>query len=154
MIPIEEEKKLNWHKIRGEYVAGGVSQRALAEKYGVSFSTIQKKCQRENWTGAREAAKIKVAENVVQKTAEAAADNATIAASIKRKGLLILEKLFDDYSQVMATERKETKGNVVDIKRLRDLTSAYKDLTGDITMPIGDNALLQSLLDLERRSGT
>lgn len=153
MIIIDNKKRLNWHKIRGEYIAGGVSQRKLAEKYGVSFSTIQKKCQREKWTEAREAAKIKVAENVVQKTAEAAADNAAIAASIKRKGLLILDKLFDDFSKHTATEHRESVDGVTDIKRLRDLTGAYKDLTDDIAAGgSASNELLQSLLALERQA--
>lgn len=154
MITIDNEKRLNWHKIRGEYIAGGISQRKLAEKYGISFSTIQKKCQREKWAEAREAAKLKVAENVVQKTAEAAADNAAIAASIKRKGLLILDKLFDDFSKHTATEHRESGDGVTDIKRLRDLTGAYKDLTEDIAAGgSASNELLKSLLALERQAG-
>lgn len=151
MILIDTEKRIDWHAIRAEYIAGGVSQRELAEKYDLSFSTIQKKCQRENWTKAREEAKIKIAENVVQKTADAAADNATIAANIKRKGLLMLERLFDDFARHTATEHRESADGVTDIKRLRDLTAAYKDLTED--MQTGGNAtndLLQSLLDLEQ----
>ena len=52
-----------------------------------------------------------------------------------------------------ATEERsyDYDGNLTEINRLRDLTAAYKDLTGD--MPKAEapaNELLQSLLDLER----
>ena len=131
VIPIDTEKRVNWHKIRAEYV-NGASQRSLAEKYSVPFATIQKRCRLEKWSKDREKAKIEITQKVIQKTAEKAADNATLAEDIKRKGLIMLEKLFDDFSQYLATEHRESHNNVTDIKRLRDLTAAYKDLTEDM----------------------
>lgn len=112
---------------------------------------MAKHCRKEGWTAERNRAKEEVAEKVIQKTAEKAADNATIAADIKRKGLMLLNKLFDDFAKYTATEYRETTPNTATIKRLRDLTSAYKDLTED--MASANNAtseLLQSLIDLER----
>lgn len=154
MIAIErEEKRVNWHKIRADYISG-ISQRKLAEKYGVSVSAVQKRSKIEGWTADREKAKIKIAEKVMQKTAEKAADNASLAADIKRKGLLILDALMDDFKRVHATEHRDYDGsNVTDIKRLRDLTAAYKDLTEDIQASNENkvNELLQSLVNLERR---
>lgn len=151
VVPIgNDPKQVNWHKIRAEYI-GGASQRSLAEKYGLPFTTVQKRCQREKWSADREAAKIKITENVVSKTADLAADNATIAAGIKRKVLILLDKLVDDYMQLDVTEHQITGPGVKDIKRLRDITAAYKDVTGDIaTSSNGTNELLQSLIDLER----
>lgn len=150
VIPIETEKKrVNWHKIRAEYI-NGESQRTLAGKYHVSRDTIARHCRLEKWTEKRENAKSEITQNIIHKTAEKAADNATLAADIKRKGLLILDKLFDDFSQHTATEHRENKDGIVDVKRLRDLTSAYKDLTGDIVQSDTENALLQSLMELER----
>lgn len=144
-----DKKRTDWHRIKGEYVAGGISQRDLAKKYGLSWSTLQKRAAREHWAKARSAACAKVVEKVVQKAAEKNADNATLAADIKRKGLLILDGLFDDFATVMATERRESKNGVTDIKRLRDLTAAYKDLTEDITNPEAeDSPLLRSLYKL------
>ena len=89
----------------------------------------------------------------MQKTAEKAADNATLAADIKRKGLLILNKLFEDYMEVTATERTIYGENSKDVKRLRDLTAAYRDLTEDLQTASNGNELLRSLLELERRAG-
>ena len=149
MIIIGNKNGVNWHKIRAEYI-GGASQRSLAEKYGVSHSAIEKHCRMEKWTEQRKTAAVKVAEKVIQKTADLAADNATIAAGIKRKALMILDKLFDSYLYT-STEHQEFGPGSKDISRLRDLTAAYKDLTGDIaTNSNGTNELLQSLIDLER----
>ena len=67
----------------------------------------------------------------------------------------MLQQLFADFAAT-ATEHREYDGkDLTRIKRLRDLTGAYKDLTGDI-LPgaAADNALLQSLLDMERRAGS
>lgn len=77
-------------------------------------------------------------QNVIQKTADLAADNATIAAGIKRKGLMLLDKLFDDFAQYTATEHQDFGSGSKDIKRLRDLTAAYKDLTEDLPKPEED----------------
>lgn len=148
MIRIATEKRVNWHKIRAEYIAG-TSQRKLAEKYGVSHSAIEKQCRNGKWTEDRKAAKGEIAEKVIQKTAEMAADNATLAADIKRKGLMILAGLFDDFANVRATEHRESNGAVTDIKRLRDLTAAYKDLTEDMTKTeTDDSPILRSLFNL------
>lgn len=149
-----DKAKPDWNRIKAEFLATNKSLHELSVEYGVPWETLRKHSVNEHWRDERTKAQANAAQKVANKAAQKMADNATLAADIKRKGLIILSGLFDDYSQVMATERKETKGNVVDIKRLRDLTSAYKDLTGDITTPIGNNELLQSLLDLERRSVT
>jgi hypothetical protein len=154
VIPIGTEKKrIDWNAIRAEYSGGGISQRKLAEKHGISVDILLKRANREHWKDDREQASNRAAIRAQQKIAETAADNATLAADIKRKGLMLINRLFDAYA-AEATEHRDYKGrNVTDIKRLRDLTGAYKDLTGDI-LPgaTANNELLQSLLDMERRS--
>lgn len=149
MITIGNKNGVNWHKIRAEYI-GGASQRNLAEKYHVSRDSIARHCREEKWTALRESAKSEVTQSVIQKTADLAADNATIAAGIKRKALMILDRLFDGYLYT-STEHQQFGPGSKDISRLRDLTAAYKDLTGDLSMNSnGTNELLQSLIDLER----
>lgn len=147
---IGSNDRVKWHKIRAEYI-GGASQSSLSRKYGVSRSVIAKHCRNESWTDARKTARAEVEQKVIQKTADLAADNATIAAGIKRKGLMLLDKLFDEYMNLSVTEHQESGPGTKDIKRLRDLTAAYKDLTGDLAASNNStNELLQSLIDLER----
>ena len=148
LVHIDTEKRIDWNVIRAKYV-GGISIYQLAKDYGISTSTIHKHAKRGEWEEERERTAKEARKRTIEKAAEAAADNATIAANIKRRGLLVLERLFNEYD-ISATERRETKGGKTDVLRLRDLTAAYKDLTGDIVQSDTDNALLQSLMDLER----
>jgi hypothetical protein len=144
---------VNWDAIRAEYIGGGISQRKLAAKHGVNEGTLLQKAHDEGWAKARESAHNESIIKAKQKTAETASDNAALAAEIKRKGLVLLNRLFDEYTAT-ATEHRDYKGrNVTDVTRLRDLTGAYRDLTGDI-MPgaTANNELLQSLLDMEKRA--
>ena len=124
-------ERIDWHRIRAEYVTG-VSQRKLAEKYRVSRNVIAWHCRKEKWTEQRDAAKAEVIQSCIQKTADIAAENAVRAQRIKARLLAKLEDLME--AQLKATEERQYDGvdRLVAIHRLRDLTAAYKDLTGDM----------------------
>jgi transposase len=152
VIPIEETKRIDWNAIRAEYIGGGISQRKLAKKYGVSDTTLMKKANAEGWHKLREKAESKSTAQAQQKTAEAAADNAVIAADMKKRLLLRLQRIEQKYP-FDATEIRTQEGKNTVTFRLRDLTAAYKDLTADMATGTGNNELLQSLYDMERRAG-
>ena len=151
MIPIEETKRIDWNAIRAEYIGGGTSYRKLAEKHQVSFMVLKTRAKKEDWPGLRTQAEHKASTEATQKTAEAAADNAVIAADIKKRLLLRLSRAEQKFP-MDATEVRTRVGKSTAIFKLRDLTAAYKDLTEDMAATSADNALLQSLLDLERRA--
>ena len=121
----------DWEKIRAEYIAGGISLRELAEKYGVNRGAVQRRASTEGWKEQR----VKTVSKVCQKTddlivtrkAEAYAENADIAARIRMKLLERLEREIDALPESIGTrlsrDGKECK--------LRDLTGAYLDLTRD-----------------------
>lgn len=54
-----------WSKIKAEYIRGGISTRKLAEKHGVSYSTLKKKCITEEWTKLRERKESKATARIV-----------------------------------------------------------------------------------------
>ena len=111
-----------------------------------------KKANREDWQTFRRDADSKSTAEAQQKTAEAAADNAIIATDLKKRLLLRLGRIEEKYP-MDATEVKVRDGNKWATYRIRDLTAAYKDLTGDMPPAAAKgNELLQSLLDLERRA--
>ena len=154
MIPIEETKRVDWNAIRAEYIGGGISQRKLAKKYNVSETTLMKKANAEEWHQLREKAESKSTAQAQQRTAEKAADNAVIAADIKKRLLLRLKRIEEKYP-FDATEIRTHEGKSTVTFRIRDLTAAYKDLTEDIQAGSNDtNELLQSLLYIERRTAT
>ena len=110
-----------------------------------------KKANREDWQTFRRDADSKSTAEAQQKTAEAAADNAVIAADIKKRLLLRLSRAEQKFP-MDATEVRTQVGKSTAIFKLRDLTAMYRDLTEDMAGTSADNALLQSLLDLERRA--
>ena len=152
MIPIEEKNRIDWNAIRAEYIGGGTSYRKLAEKHQVSFMVLKTRAKKEDWPGLRTQAEHKASTEATQKTAAAAADNAVLAAEIKKRLLLRLSRAEQKFP-MDATEVRTQVGKSTAIFKLRDLTAMYRDLTEDMAGTSADNALLQSLLDLERRAG-
>ena len=146
MIPIENQKRIDWNAIRAEYIGGGTSYRKLVDKYGVSFEALKRKAKNEGWPELRTQAEHKANTVATQKTAEAAADNATLAQDIKHKLLLRLKRIEEKYP-LDATEVRTRNGNSTAIFRIRDLAAAYKDLTEDLPKIEGDkNAPIYELL--------
>jgi hypothetical protein len=138
---------VDWNAIRAEYIGGGISQRKLAEKHGVSIGTLLRRANQEHWLESRTKADNKAILLLEQKTANAASDNAAIAQRIKAKLLKRLEKEIDALPEKIGSETtgtnitngKNDKGNKTrsitsQTYKLRDLTAAYKDLTDDMNL--------------------
>lgn len=146
MIPIEETKRIDWNAIRAEYIGGGTSYRKLAEKHQVSFMVLKTRAKKEDWPGLRTQAEHKARTEATQKVAEAASDNAVIAADIKKRLLLRLKRIEEKYP-FDATEIRTHEGKSTVTFRIRDLTAAYKDLTDDIqSIGTDKNAPIYELL--------
>lgn len=142
-----------WKAARADYEAG-MKRKAICEKYGCTYTALDNHVKREGWGKSRGTVKQRVTEKrtkiIADRIAATEADNATITAGIRttllRKLARIAESLPED-----ATETRTSSGGLTTVRRLRDLTAAYKDLVGDMdTGEQAGNELLQSLLDLER----
>jgi hypothetical protein len=145
VIPIENEKRIDWNAIRAEYIGGGISQRKLAAKHGLTYAALRNKAETENWLELRDATERKSRAVGTQKAADAAAENATIAADIKKRLLLRLQRIEEKYP-MDATEIRARSGNSYVIYRIKDLTSAYKDLVDDATKGSENNSPVMELL--------
>lgn len=106
----------DWKKIKAEYLHGGTSYRELANKYGVSFSTIQRRGAREKWTDLRSQIDIKSDEKIVDEVADQAA---------KRSAMFDL--IADELLQQIYNSIKSKKSLIAG-KGYRDITGALKDL--------------------------
>ena len=91
MFTIARTKKPDWTAIKAEYIAGGISQRDLAKKNKLAYSTLRARADKEGWTKTREETLRKIGEKAAQETikksADAAAQNAVKLE--KARGLLI-----------------------------------------------------------------
>lgn len=120
---------MSWRKIKAEYIAGGISQRALAEKYGIPWGTLRKKANLEKWNTKRKAAEKRTLQKVEQKTAEKTAeivsDNAVYLERIKTKLLQKLEGMVDSFPTGGAQEIKIKGKGLETIYRMRDIAAVY-----------------------------
>ena len=108
---------VDWKAIKAEYIAGGTSYQKLAEKYGVSFSTLSHLAKREKWTDLKQKACEKedmhLADSVGKK-------NAKKSAKIDR----LVEKLLDIVEfklESLIIEGKDVKSIASALKDLKDL---------------------------------
>lgn len=140
---------MNWRKIKAEYIAGGISQRKIAEKHGIPFGTLQKRARLEKWTAKRKGAEEKAVEKVAQKTADEVADNAVTLQRIKAKLLKRVESMIDGFPDTNAAEMRERIGTIDYIYRLKDLAAVYsalEDKTLKASVDIEDLSPLSELL--------
>lgn len=145
----KNETGVNWRKIKAEYIAGGISQRKIAEKHGIPFGTLQKRARLEKWTAKRKGAEEKAVEKVAQKTAEEVADNAVTLQRIKAKLLKRVESMIDGFPDTNAAEMRERIGTIDYIYRLKDLAAVYsalEDKTLKASVDIEDLSPLSELL--------
>lgn len=143
---------MNWRKVKAEYIAGGISQRKLADKYGISWNTLRTKANDEKWTDARKKAEQKALQKAEQKTADVIADNATKLERIKTKILDKLEMMVDAYdtdATEYSTVKKTIKGKKPAILKykMRDLAAVYESLSDKVTKP-GQGADIEDLSPL------
>lgn len=64
------------------------------------------------------------------KRAIEAMDEAAVSAGIRRKALLILDRMFDEYAEISSTEQRYVEDGVTNVRKLRDMTAIFKELTG------------------------
>lgn len=104
----------NWKRIKAEYAAGGISLRELSDKYGVSFSTIQKRSMEEKWGNLRKKSRRRAEEKLVDSLAEKEAKRATDIVDVADKLLGKISEMLEE--------------GVYNTQNIKNLTSALKDL--------------------------
>ena len=105
----------DWKKIKAEYIRG-VSYRRLADKYGVSFSSIQKRGAKEKWTDLRKISSRRSDEKIVESVAS---QEARRVDCIQTVADMLLEKI---------KEGVEDGSLVTDSQSIRQITASIKDL--------------------------
>nr|DAW84643.1 MAG TPA: Protein of unknown function (DUF1804) [Caudoviricetes sp.] len=63
----DEQELIDWAKVKAEYVSGIMSAAKLADRYGISVSSISKKCASEHWQELRRQNQSKTASKIAEK---------------------------------------------------------------------------------------
>lgn len=140
---------MSWRKIKAEYIAGGISQRKIAEKYGVPFGTLQRRARVEKWNAKRQKAEDRTVEKITQKTADEVADNAVMLQRIKAKLLRKLDGMIDAYPDRNVAEMRQNENGTILIYRMKDIAAVYaalEDKTVKASVDIEDLTPLTELL--------
>jgi transposase-like protein len=107
----------DWNKIKAEYIQGGISYRKLAQKYGVSFSSISRRMRDEKWTDLREQSEIKANAKIVQSVADK-----------KAKRVDKIEQAADLLLDMIVQGIRDGSLNLTTKNSMCDITGALRDI--------------------------
>lgn len=131
--------EIDWDAIRAEYVIGKMSARALAEKYKLAESTVQRKATAEKWLQLRRDAASRAAKRAL---AAAEKESAAVAKKLQCVALQLLCKI----------EQRVAKMDAEDIRSFRDLTGALKDIA-ELQPTDGQESVQKIMVTFEGRAG-
>ena len=63
----DEPELIDWATVKAEYVSGTMSAAKLADRYGISMSSISKKCASEHWQELRKQNQSETASKIAEK---------------------------------------------------------------------------------------
>lgn len=132
--------KIDWESIRSEYVTTNISQKKLAQKYGVSKNTLQYRCAVERWAEQRRQHRDRIMEKTSERLSDAAAERMVQLMGGTDKMLSATLEALDDPEQFYRylvkekadgeTYTKEEVFRKADTKAMKDMTLLLEKLTG------------------------
>ena len=112
---------MDWNAIKAEYIAGGTSYRKLAEKYGVSKTTLERKAKAEKWIELRGQAEDRVETNIVNQVTKTKTKNAIKLESVADKALEKILELLEVANDTQSI--KHITSALRDIKEVKGIKS-------------------------------
>lgn len=116
---------MDWKALKAEYIAGGVSYRELAEKHGVSQSTLRKVAAKEHWTELRNSVDTKKEQVLVDKLGNK-------SAKIDEKFFNLVDKLLNKAEEVIDNtpiwQASSLKEMATALKYLKECKGVKSDL--------------------------
>ena len=122
---------MDWTRIKEDYASGSLSLRSLSKKYGVSYSTIQSRANRENWArirGGGEVVNPDFQENLNALCRQLLALAEQAAEELSMNIIVTKTKVRTEDGECTTERRYYEPGGTVDCKDLKVLTAALKDI--------------------------
>lgn len=111
--------KNDWIKIKNYYIHNSISLEALAKKYKVSQSAVNKHCRLEKWVEQKEAKQQEIDKEVAEKTKKSVVDRKVAANELHNelynKGLAVAEMLLNQYITELREGKKKTKASAYNL---------------------------------------
>jgi len=150
---------IDWDKIKAEYITTKISQRKLAEKYGISVSALAARSSAEKWVELKEQFRNKTIAKTIEKTSTKRANRLQKLIDNTERAIEVASKALDDSKQfnryivekrekyafptpsgedgdldetALISERQWAEEQIfqkIDTKALKDVTAVLKDLT-------------------------
>ena len=160
----EAPKQHDWEAIKAEYVTTNISQKKLAEKYGVSRNAVSYRCAVDRWGEQRRQHRDRVMEKTSERMSEAAAERmAMLMGGTDKLLTAVLESLEDteqfhrylvkvkadgdSFTREEVFQKADTKAMKDTAVLLEKLTGMTRDLYG---LPTREQELRQERLALEK----
>ena len=152
-------KKVDWPKLKSEYVTTAISTRALAKKYGLAYSTVARRAANEAWSEARREFESTYVSEVEQKVVKATSDKATDLLS---RELRIAEKLSEIIEKKILTEGEDISTYAIKnyANTIKILEQVKRSITGqntdaqERTLKIAEQRLQMDKTKSEREDST
>lgn len=121
--------KLNWTKIRNEYINGHISYAKLAKKHKVSLQAIKDRGTKEKWVAQRKEQQTKIALITNQKTVEKIAEQQSdLAAEINSAAKELVAKIKQATQQLDKCLMKEKRKYTRQVKDPQTGKTIYVDV--------------------------
>lgn len=116
---------MDWKKLKTEYIAGGISYRKLAEKYGESLSNIKRVAKNEGWVTLRNQCQTKAATKIVEMEANRQAERYNRLLRVSDDLLDVVEEAVRQFKcgelMMDKTALRSLSGTIKDIKDIQNI---------------------------------
>ena len=119
---------MDWKAIKTEYITGNISYRKLAEKHGISFSTLRHRAIEEQWYKQKEQNCNRVVTRSIEKVVERESTN---LAKTDEKYFRILDKLFDKAEELVANTPTWSTNTIKDMATAMKYLKECKNIRSD-----------------------
>jgi len=147
-----DDMDVDYNMLKAEYIAGGVSLRALADKYNVSKSSLEKRAAREKWSEIKQQTGSKLAEKLAESVSDAQFKKiealttlmlGQLDRAVKQndKSMMTVRTISPgaDGGQVITVRQVPDKRKRIDAARLHMMSKTAKDLLDIVRSLRGDD---------------
>ena len=114
---------MDWNKLKAEYIAGGISYRKLADKYGVSFNTLKTIAIKNKWSELKQQADNKATTKIVNSIAQDKSKKSVKINDVADKLLDKISSLLDNFEMLDTQGIKHLTSSLKDIKDIKGIKS-------------------------------